>query len=80
MLLLSLLSVFLVPACWAISKDDAYSDFVDAASGNGGIVDLTTQTFDLLTAPDREWSATIQLTALGNQYKCAPCKCVVKPG
>ncbi|KZS99246.1 oligosaccharyl transferase subunit OST3/OST6 family [Sistotremastrum niveocremeum HHB9708] len=74
MLLLSLLSFFLVPACWAISRETAYSDFIDAAASNGGVIDLTTQTFDLLTASDREWSATIQLTALGNTYKCAPCK------
>ncbi|KAH9484269.1 Tumor suppressor candidate 3 [Psilocybe cubensis] len=44
-----------------------------AAAGNG-IIKLNTETFDLLTAPKRTWSASIQLTALDSRRRCNPCK------
>jgi len=37
---------------------------------------LDSKAYDLLTSPDRDWSATIQFTALGPSYKCEPCKIV----
>ena len=47
---------------WANSVQE---EFVAQAAANNGHLKLDSDSFDLLTAPDREWSATIQLTALG---------------
>jgi len=64
LLLLPLLSL-------AISAEDR---FISQAKANKGLVVLDSKAFEQLTAPDRTWSATIQLTALGSNYRCAPCK------
>ncbi len=49
-------------------------DFVAEALASNGVIKLDSKKFDLLTPPDREWSATVQLTALGANYKCTPCQ------
>ncbi|KAG8689008.1 oligosaccharyl transferase subunit ost3/OST6 [Ceratobasidium sp. 395] len=47
---------------------------VSLAAKGGGIIKLDSALYDTLTASDREWSAVVQLTAMGEQFKCAPCK------
>ncbi|BGP40630.1 oligosaccharyl transferase subunit ost3/OST6 [Rhodotorula kratochvilovae] len=44
------------------------------ARKTGGLLSLNTQQFDELTAPQRDYSLTVVLTALGAQYKCQPCQ------
>ncbi|GMK56493.1 hypothetical protein CspeluHIS016_0303330 [Cutaneotrichosporon spelunceum] len=63
----TLLSLLALPL--AIATDWAAS----AASSRDGVIQLNTETFNELTAPDREWGATIVLTAMPAGYKCAPC-------
>jgi len=48
--------------------------FAALAAQNGGVVNLDSKLYRELTARDRDWSATIQLTALGASFKCGPCK------
>ncbi|KLT43845.1 putative dolichyl-diphosphooligosaccharide-protein glycotransferase [Cutaneotrichosporon oleaginosum] len=63
----TLLSLLLLPL--SLATDWAAA----SASARDGVVSLTAETFDELTSPDREWGATIVLTALPAGYKCAPC-------
>lgn len=44
------------------------------AAKNGGVIKLDSSLYDLITSSDREWSAVVQLTAMGDQFKCEPCK------
>jgi len=45
-----------------------------AASSPDGVIKLDSKTFDAITTGYREWSVVVQLTALGSEFKCAPCK------
>lgn len=73
MLLLSLFALFALPLCLAATKD-TQDDLVRLAKASNGIIKLDERTYDLLTASDREWSATIVFTALDARRKCGPCK------
>lgn len=55
---------------------DKLSALADASLD--GVIKLDEQLFDLLTSPKRNWSATIQLTALSKNMRCTPCKCVLE--
>ena len=44
------------------------------AAKNGGVIKLDPSLYELITGPDREWNAVVQLTAMGDQFKCAPCR------
>ncbi|KAJ1310297.1 hypothetical protein OPQ81_007037 [Rhizoctonia solani] len=44
------------------------------AAKNGGVIKLDSELYDVITSKDREWSAVVQLTAMGDQFKCAPCR------
>jgi len=74
MLLLSLIPL-LALSVFAAKKSapDAKEQLVALAAANNGVIKLNDATYGLLTSPDRDWSAVIQLTAL-NSFKCAPCK------
>ncbi|KAG8979615.1 oligosaccharyl transferase subunit ost3/OST6 [Tulasnella sp. JGI-2019a] len=49
-------------------------DFARMAAAEGGVIKLDTATFDAITAPDRDWSVVIELTATsGTQVACTPC-------
>jgi oligosaccharyltransferase complex subunit gamma len=75
MLLLPLLGLLALPlSLAAISKDEAHDELVKLASRNNGVVDVDARTFDLLTRPDRDWSATVVFTAMDPRRKCTPCK------
>lgn len=46
----------------------------ELASKNGGVIKLDPALYEVITAPDREWNAVVQLTAMGSQFKCGPCQ------
>ncbi|THU91135.1 oligosaccharyl transferase subunit OST3/OST6 family [Dendrothele bispora CBS 962.96] len=70
------LPLFLLPAAFAATKDkDAVREqLIDLAAKGNGLIKLDSKTFDLLTLPSRDWSASIQFTALDRRRRCAPCK------
>jgi hypothetical protein len=44
-----------------------------AAATSDGVIRLDPKTFEILTAPSRNWSTTIHFTALDPKRKCGPC-------
>jgi oligosaccharyltransferase complex subunit gamma len=69
------LALLFLPFCLAATKQSPQEELAAlAAAGNGDIRILDERTFDLLTAPHRNWSAAIQFTALDKRRRCAPCK------
>ncbi|PPQ66066.1 hypothetical protein CVT26_010808 [Gymnopilus dilepis] len=58
-------------SCFALSPQQQLSQL---ASAGNGIIKLNAETYDLLTSPKRNWSASIQFTALDARRKCSPCK------
>ncbi|KAI0928544.1 hypothetical protein AcW1_005756 [Taiwanofungus camphoratus] len=74
MLLLSLLALFLLPLCLALSTDSSHAQLVELAAANNGVIKLDEKTYNMLTSPKRNWSATVQLTALDKRRRCTPCK------
>ncbi|KAE9391651.1 oligosaccharyl transferase subunit OST3/OST6 family [Gymnopus androsaceus JB14] len=73
MKLFAFLSFLALPLAFAASSDGKEKLTSLAASGNG-VIKLNDEIFDLLTAPSRDWSASIQFTALDKRRRCAPCK------
>ncbi|KAJ4487936.1 dolichyl-diphosphooligosaccharide-protein glycotransferase [Lentinula aciculospora] len=73
MKLFSYLPFLALPLAFAASSDGKSQLVTLAASGNG-VIRLDASTFDLLTAPSRDWSASIHFTALDKRRRCAPCK------
>ncbi|KZV81199.1 dolichyl-diphosphooligosaccharide-protein glycotransferase [Exidia glandulosa HHB12029] len=67
-------ALFALPALVWADAESAADKFASLAAANGGVVKLDSKLFRELTASNREWSASIQLTALGASFKCAPCK------
>lgn len=75
-MLLFALFPFLVLSALADKKaknDEPLAQLISLAAQNNGVIKLNEDTFNILTAPSRNWSSTIQLTAL-NSFKCLPCK------
>lgn len=71
-MLVRLLTLLALPlACLA---NPTQQKLASLAAKNGGVIKLDTALYETLTASDREWSAVVQLTAMGDQFKCAPCK------
>ncbi|KAK7014849.1 hypothetical protein R3P38DRAFT_2997956 [Favolaschia claudopus] len=58
----------------AASQDEARQKLVALAAAGNGVIKLDSDSFDLLTAPNRDWSAAIHFTALDPRRRCAPCK------
>lgn len=75
MKLLGFLPFFALPLAFAATKD-IKSQLVSLAATGNGVIRLDASAFDLLTAPNRDWSASIHFTALDKRRRCAPCKCV----
>jgi oligosaccharyltransferase complex subunit gamma len=71
-LLFPLLS--LVSVVYAAERSAAHTKLISLAHTNGGVIKLDSSTYELITSADREWSATIQLTALSPTVQCVPCK------
>lgn len=72
-----ILALLALPCALAASKDPIQQQLVELAAAGNGVIKLDTKTFDLLTSPQRTWSASVQLTALDKRRKCAPCKSVI---
>ncbi|KAJ7774600.1 hypothetical protein DFH07DRAFT_104674 [Mycena maculata] len=73
MLLLPFLALFSLPL--AIAADDAtHQKLVSLAAAGGGLIKLDAASFELLTSPNRDWSASIEFTALDNRRRCSPCR------
>lgn len=69
----------LVPTLSLAAKPSANSrvdKFTALARKNGGVVQLNSALYDELTEAPRDFSVSVLLTAMGAQYKCAPCQCV----
>lgn len=56
------------------AKPTRESKFKAVAAKNGGIVTLDSATYDEITAGSRNYSVSILLTAMADQYKCQPCQ------
>ncbi|KAJ8521627.1 hypothetical protein ONZ45_g1699 [Pleurotus djamor] len=58
---------------YAASRD-THQQLVDLAAAGNGLIKLDPKTFELLTSAKRNWSASIQFTAMDAKRRCAPCK------
>ncbi|TFK76425.1 oligosaccharyl transferase subunit OST3/OST6 family [Pluteus cervinus] len=65
-----LYALLLVPFSLALTTHER---LVNLAAAGNGVIKLDTYTFDLLTAPKRNWTAAIHFTALDPRRRCAPC-------
>jgi oligosaccharyltransferase complex subunit gamma len=74
MLLLPFLALFSFAFTRAAADDDTHKKLVALAAAGGGLIKLDAASYDLLTAPNRDWSASIEFTALDARRRCAPCK------
>ncbi|KAG6900883.1 hypothetical protein C0993_010001 [Termitomyces sp. T159_Od127] len=68
-----LLVLLAVPLCLAAAQDPVQQLSELAAAGKG-LIKLDSNTFDLLTSPQRTWSVSVQMTALDPKRKCSPCR------
>ncbi|KAI6166995.1 hypothetical protein EDD17DRAFT_1850158 [Pisolithus thermaeus] len=68
-----IIALLCLPFCLAAQKSPR-DELVQLAATGNGVIRLDERTFDLLTSPNRDWSAAIQLTALNPQRRCGPCK------
>ncbi|TFY82622.1 hypothetical protein EWM64_g1387 [Hericium alpestre] len=74
-MLLPFLLLLALPACILAAKPQNVQErFVNLAQQNDGIIKLDADTFDLLTSPKRNWSTSIQFTALDKRRRCNPCR------
>lgn len=71
---LPFLSLLALPAIVLSAQDGPRQQLVKLAAQNNGVIDLDAKTFELLTSPERDWSASIHFTALDKRRKCGPCK------
>jgi oligosaccharyltransferase complex subunit gamma len=71
---LPLLSLLVLPLVVFASKDNSRQQLVKLAAENNGIINLDDKTYDLLTSPKRDWSASVLFTALDKKRKCGPCR------
>lgn len=69
-----LLALFSIPPSFAASKDPIQQQLVDLAAAGNGLIKLDSQTYDLITFPNRNWSAAVQFTALDKKRRCGPCR------
>jgi hypothetical protein len=74
LIFLPFLSLLALPAIVLAAQDSPRQQLVKLAAGNHGVINLDDKTFELLTSPERDWSASIHFTALDKRRKCGPCK------
>ncbi|EJU05753.1 hypothetical protein DACRYDRAFT_62405 [Dacryopinax primogenitus] len=65
--------LLLVASLSAAVAQVTHAELVRLAAANNGVIKLNPVLYDALTAPNRQWSAAIQFTALSPQFKCSPC-------
>jgi oligosaccharyltransferase complex subunit gamma len=58
----------------AVSATDAAHWSALAAKAKDGVIKLDSASYEELLSSDREYSATVVLTALPAQFKCQPCQ------
>ncbi|CAE7206315.1 unnamed protein product [Rhizoctonia solani] len=68
------LSLGLLALPLACVANPTQAKLASLAAQNGGVVKLDAELYDTITAKDREWSVVVHLTAMGDQFKCAPCR------
>ena len=73
-MLLPFLLLLALPAIALAEKESAHQRLVKLAAENNGVVKLDAKIFDLITSPQRDWSASIHFTALDKRRKCTPCR------
>jgi oligosaccharyltransferase complex subunit gamma len=73
-MLLPFLSLLALPAIVLAAQDSPRQQLVKLAARNNGLINLDSETLDLLISPERDWSASIHFTALEKKRKCGPCK------
>jgi len=73
MFILPLLSLLVLPLVFA-SQDNSRQQLVKLAVEDNGAINLDPKTFDLLTSPKRDWSASVLFTALDKKRRCGPCR------
>ncbi|KAL1728711.1 hypothetical protein EV714DRAFT_252376 [Schizophyllum commune] len=70
-----LLALLLAPLALAakavLSPHEQLKALADASDG---VIRLDDKTYDLLTAPQRNWSATVLFTAMDKRRRCGPCR------
>ncbi|KAL1744048.1 hypothetical protein HDZ31DRAFT_64460 [Schizophyllum fasciatum] len=76
---LGLLALLLAPLAAALAKAAppaaaAHEQLAALAAAGDGIIRLDDKTYDLLTAPQRNWSATVLFTAMDKRRRCGPCR------
>ncbi len=70
----SVVSVSLLCLQSLVVAQSTREQFAALAASHGGIIKLNSKTFDALTAADRDWSASVVLTAVeGHKVTCEPC-------
>ena len=74
LIFLPLLSLFALPLAALAAKESPHQQLAKLAAENNGVINLDPKTFDLLTSPKRDWSASILFTALDKKRRCGPCK------
>jgi oligosaccharyltransferase complex subunit gamma len=74
LIFLPFLSLLALPAIVLAAQDSPRQQLVKLAAKNNGVINLDAETFELLTSPERDWSASIHFTALDKRRKCGPCK------
>ncbi|KAH6918572.1 dolichyl-diphosphooligosaccharide-protein glycotransferase [Coprinopsis sp. MPI-PUGE-AT-0042] len=67
------LAFLLSCAAALVSAQSPEKQLVELAAAGGGVINLNSQTFELLTSAKRTWSASIQFTAQNPKRGCKPC-------
>lgn len=71
---LPLLTLLAVPLL-VLAADSPHQTLVKAAAANNGLIKLNPDLFDVITGPNRNWTASVHFTALDKRRRCAPCRC-----
>ncbi|EGN95955.1 hypothetical protein SERLA73DRAFT_185405 [Serpula lacrymans var. lacrymans S7.3] len=69
-----ILALLYLPICLVAAKKSPQEQLVDLAAAGNGVIRLDEHSFDLLTTPQRNWTAAIHFTAMNKRMKCTPCK------
>ncbi|OBZ75117.1 Dolichyl-diphosphooligosaccharide--protein glycosyltransferase subunit 3 [Grifola frondosa] len=74
-MLLPLLALLLAPLCLAAaSTESTHAKLVQLAASNNGIINLDEHSYNMLTSPERTWSAAIHLTAMDPRRRSGMCR------
>ncbi|KAJ6512539.1 dolichyl-diphosphooligosaccharide-protein glycotransferase [Mycena sanguinolenta] len=71
---LPLIALCLASPVSAIASSNVHQRLVALAVAGGGVIKLNSTTFDLITGPARNWSASVLITSLDPRNGCEPCQ------